>query len=159
MNFDGASKGNLGASGFGAIVRDEEGNLVGAVCGQAGFVSNNIAEIIALEEGLKWTAVNDIKKVVIEGDSKVILSGIINHWFTNWQLNAWIPRIYGHLQNFTDYQFQHTYHKGNKVANLLANHGIAGTLPAVISPVNARNRDIQHRLLEDRAHIPRTGID
>ncbi|GLJ54392.1 hypothetical protein SUGI_1168230 [Cryptomeria japonica] len=139
-------------------VRDEEGNLVGAVCGQVGFVSNNIAKIIALEEGLKWIATNDIKKVVIEGDSKVILSKIINHQFTNLRLNAWIPRIYGHLQKFMDYQFQHTYREGNKVADLLANHMIAGTLPVVISPANVGNRDIQQRLLEDRAHIPRARI-
>ncbi|GLJ54395.1 hypothetical protein SUGI_1168320 [Cryptomeria japonica] len=158
MNFNGASKGNPGAYGFGAVVRDEEGNLVGAVCGQVGFVSNNIAEIIALEEGLKWIATNDIKKVVIEGDSKVILSKIINHQFTNLRLNAWIPRIYGHLQKFMDYQFQHTYREGNKVADLLANHMIAGTLPVVISPANVGNRDIQQRLLEDRAHIPRARI-
>ncbi|GLJ49079.1 hypothetical protein SUGI_1035360 [Cryptomeria japonica] len=159
MNFDGASKGNPGASGFGAVVRDEEGNLVAAVCGQAGFVSNNIVEITALEEGLKWTTSNDIKKVVIEGDSKVILSRIIKHCFTNWHLNAWIPRIYGHLQKFMNYQIQHTLREGNQVADLLANHGIVGTLPAVLSPANVGNKDIQQRLLEDRARIPRTRIE
>ncbi|GLJ24485.1 hypothetical protein SUGI_0467640 [Cryptomeria japonica] len=142
MNFDGASKGNPRASGFGAVVRDEEGNLVGTACGQAGFVSNNIAETITLEEGLKWTIENDIKKVVIEGDSKVILSRIIKHHFTNWHLNAWIPRIYGHLQKFTDYQIQHTFCEGNQVADLLANHGIAGTLLAVLLPTNVGNRDV-----------------
>ncbi|GLJ15393.1 hypothetical protein SUGI_0252690 [Cryptomeria japonica] len=158
MNFDGASKGNPGISGFGAVVRDEEGNLVGVVCGQAGLVSNNIAEIITLEEGLKWASTNDISKVVIEGDSKVILGGVIKKRFTNWCLNAWIPRIYGHLQKFTDYHIQHTFHEGNQVADLLANHGIARTLPAVLSPANAGNRDLQHRLLENRAHIPRPGV-
>ncbi|GLJ10006.1 hypothetical protein SUGI_0119990 [Cryptomeria japonica] len=83
MNFDGASKGNSGLSGFGAVIRDEEGNLVGEICGQAGFVSNNIAEITTLEEGLKWVTANGITKVVIEGDSKVILSGIVNQRFMN----------------------------------------------------------------------------
>ncbi|XP_057863185.2 uncharacterized protein LOC131071386 [Cryptomeria japonica] len=62
MNFDGASKGNSGLSGFGAVIRDEEGNLVGEICGQAGFVSNNIAEITTLEEGLKWVTANGITK-------------------------------------------------------------------------------------------------
>ncbi|GLJ07917.1 hypothetical protein SUGI_0077130 [Cryptomeria japonica] len=50
MNFDGASKGNLGLSGYGAVIRDEKGEFIGAVSGQAGFVSNNIVEITALEK-------------------------------------------------------------------------------------------------------------
>ncbi|GLJ04731.1 hypothetical protein SUGI_0002170 [Cryptomeria japonica] len=136
-------------------IRDEEGKLVGAVCGQAGFVTNNIA---ALEEGLKWATTNGVSKVVIEGDSKVILSKIIKKHFMNWRLNAWIPWIYCHLQKFTDYHIQHTLHEGNQVADLLANHGIVKTLPAVLSPANVGNEDLQQILYEDRAHIPKSGI-
>ncbi|GLJ41805.1 hypothetical protein SUGI_0865260 [Cryptomeria japonica] len=142
MNFDGASKGNPGLSGYGAVVRDEEGNLLGAVCGQVGFVSNNIAEITALE-GLKWATDNGIMKVVVEGDSKVILNRIINQRFINWQLDTWIPRIYEYLKKFEDYHIQHTFYEGNQVVDLLANHGIANILPTVLSPVNAVNRDLQ----------------
>ncbi|GLJ45848.1 hypothetical protein SUGI_0965230 [Cryptomeria japonica] len=85
-NFDKGSKGNPGLSGFGVVIRDEEGNLVGVVCDQAGFVSNNIAKIATLEEGLKWATANCITKLVIEGDSKVILSRIIKQRFMNWWL-------------------------------------------------------------------------
>ncbi|GLJ48133.1 hypothetical protein SUGI_1016350 [Cryptomeria japonica] len=83
MNFDGASKGNPGLSGYGAVIRDEKGSFIGAICGQAGVVSNNIVEIIALEEGLKWAITNRLTKVVIEGDSKVVLNGITNKRFMN----------------------------------------------------------------------------
>ncbi|GLJ28515.1 hypothetical protein SUGI_0561030 [Cryptomeria japonica] len=137
MNFDGASKGNPQLSGYKAVVRDEEGNLMGAVCCQADIVSNNITEITALEDGLKWETANGITKVVIEGDSKVILNGVINHHFMNWRLNSWIPRMYSHLQKLKDYNIQHIFHKGNQVADLLANHGIAKILPPVLSPKNA----------------------
>ncbi|GLJ06474.1 hypothetical protein SUGI_0039990 [Cryptomeria japonica] len=143
INFDGASKGNPGLSGYGTVVRDEEGNLVEVVCGQVGFVSNNIAKITALEEGLKWATGNGITKVVIEWDSKFILNEIINQRFTNWRLNTWIPRIYSHLQKFKEFHIQHTFHEGNQVANLLANHGIAKTLTVILSPVNIGNRDLQ----------------
>ncbi|XP_059067080.1 uncharacterized protein LOC131858105 [Cryptomeria japonica] len=63
MNVDGASKGNPGLSGYGAIIRYEKGEFIGAVTGQEGFVSNNIAEITALEEGLKWATANGLTKV------------------------------------------------------------------------------------------------
>ncbi|GLJ08679.1 hypothetical protein SUGI_0093520 [Cryptomeria japonica] len=158
MNFDGASKGNLGLSGYGAVIRDEKGNLIGAVCGQVCFVSNNIAEITALEEGLKWAFANGVSKVVIEGDSKVVLNGITSKRFMNWRLDIWIPRIYGYLQKFKDCHVQHTFHEGNQVADLLANHGIDNSLPAVLSPAITVNRDLHQRLLEDIAHIPKSGI-
>lgn len=115
---------------------------MGAVCGQEGFVSNNIAEITALEEGLKWAIANRITKVVIEGDSKVILNRITNHRFLNWRLDTWIPRIYGYLQKFKDYHVHHIFRKGNHVADLLANHGIAKTLSVVLSLANAINIDL-----------------
>lgn len=140
------------------VIRDEKGEFIGAVSGQAGFVSNNIAEIIALEEGLKWATTNGLTKVVIEGDSKVVINGIINKHFLNWWLGSWIPRIYDHLLKFKDYQIQHTYQEGNQVADLLANHELDILLPAVLSTANAINRDILERLQEDVAHIPKSRM-
>ncbi|GLJ44531.1 hypothetical protein SUGI_0935020 [Cryptomeria japonica] len=158
LNFDGASKGNPGLSGYIVVIRDKKGNLIGAVCGQVGFVSNNIAEITALEEGLKWAFANGLPKVVIEGDSKVVLNGITNKRFMNWQLDTWIPRIYGYLQKFKDYHVQHTFCEGNQVANLLANHEIDNSLLAILSPAITVNRDLHQRLLEDIDHIPKSSI-
>ncbi|XP_057825648.2 uncharacterized protein LOC131037506 [Cryptomeria japonica] len=93
LKFDGASRGNPGLSGFGAMVKDEEGSFVGAICGPSGIVSNNVAEITTLEEGLKWVISNKQSKVAIEGDSQIILNGVNKKRFTNWRLNAWISRI------------------------------------------------------------------
>ncbi|GLJ07913.1 hypothetical protein SUGI_0076990 [Cryptomeria japonica] len=142
MNVDGASKGNPGLSGYGAIIRYEKGEFIGAVTGQEGFVSNNIAEITALEEGLKWATANGLTKVVIEGDSKVVINEIINKHFLNWRLGSWIPRIYDHLLKLEDYQIHHTYREGNQVADLLANHGLDILLPTILSTANAVNSDI-----------------
>ncbi|GLJ50505.1 hypothetical protein SUGI_1076090 [Cryptomeria japonica] len=121
LNFDGASRGNPGLSGFGAMVRDEDDSLVGAICGASGIVSNNVVEITALEEGLNWVIANNNLKVVIEVDSQIILNGVNKKCFTNWRLNERIPRINQLLQNLEDYQVKHIYHEGNRVANLLAN--------------------------------------
>ncbi|GLJ31485.1 hypothetical protein SUGI_0631840 [Cryptomeria japonica] len=103
LNFDGASHGNLSLSGFGAVVRDEEGSFVGAICGPSGIVSNNVAEITTLEEGLKWVIANKQSNNVIEGDSQIILNGVNKKIFTNWRLNTWIPRIDQLIQKLEDY--------------------------------------------------------
>ncbi|GLJ05557.1 hypothetical protein SUGI_0020220 [Cryptomeria japonica] len=141
LNFDGTSRGNPGVSGFGAVVRYEKGSLVGAICGPVGIATNNVAEITALEEGLKWASSNGVSKVMIEGDSQVILSRIIKKGSMNWRLNAWIPRINCLLQKLTDYHLHHIFHEGNQVADFLANQGIAKTLLIVMSSANAGNRD------------------
>ncbi|XP_059078222.1 uncharacterized protein LOC131876763 [Cryptomeria japonica] len=121
LNFDGASHGNLGLSGFGDVVRDEDGSLVGATCGLSGIVSNNVAEITALEEGLNWVIENNHLKVVIKGDSQIILNGVTKKYFTNWRLNERIPRINQLLKKLEDYQVKHIYREGNHVADILAN--------------------------------------
>ncbi|GLJ16292.1 hypothetical protein SUGI_0274650 [Cryptomeria japonica] len=144
-------------------VRDEKGTLVGAVCGPVGIATNNIAEITALEEaaleeGLKRASSKGVSKVMIEGDSQVILSGIIKKGFRNWRLNAWILRINCLLQKLTDYHLHHTFHEGNQVADFLANQDIAETLPTVMSSIDAGNRDFQNILTNDRAHFSKTGI-
>ncbi|GLJ41750.1 hypothetical protein SUGI_0864040 [Cryptomeria japonica] len=158
VNFDGASKGNPRLSSYGAVVRDDKGRLVRVVCGQVGIATNNIVKITALEEGLIWAASNGVTKVMIEGDSKIILSGIIKKGFENWWLNTWIPRIYCLLQKLMNYHLQHTFREGNQVVDFLSNQGIAKTLPAVLSLANAGNRDLQNILYEDKAHFSKMGI-
>jgi hypothetical protein len=52
MNFDGASKGNLGQAGYGRVFRNNKGNILRMYGGQMGINTNNVVELQALEEGL-----------------------------------------------------------------------------------------------------------
>ncbi|XP_057856839.2 uncharacterized protein LOC131066157 [Cryptomeria japonica] len=81
MNFDGAYRGNSGESGYGAIICDEFGNMVGAKYDLMGVLTNNIAEVTVLEAGLEWCVEKGVHNVMIEGDSQVILNGISNQRF------------------------------------------------------------------------------
>ncbi|GLJ31315.1 hypothetical protein SUGI_0628260 [Cryptomeria japonica] len=54
LNFDGASKGNPGDVGFGAIIRNDSSKIVRGVYGGLGKATNNEAEIKALEAGLNF---------------------------------------------------------------------------------------------------------
>ncbi|GLJ23527.1 hypothetical protein SUGI_0445720 [Cryptomeria japonica] len=140
------------------MVKDEDGSLVGAICGPSEIVSNNVAEITALEEGLKWVIANNHPKVAIEGDSQIILNGVTKKCFTNWRLNERILRIDQLLQKLEDYQVKHIYREGNSVADLLANQGVIESQTKFISVVDSVIKDLGVLLEMDRDIIPRKGI-
>ncbi|XP_057859048.1 uncharacterized protein LOC131067901 [Cryptomeria japonica] len=124
LNFDGASRGNLGRSGVGAIIRNEVGEVVRAISGLVGVATNNVAEISVMEAGLQWCVNNGVVKLIIEGDSQVILNGVTKSVFQNWRLECWILRINMLLNLLGDYHIQHMFQEGNKVADYLANMGV-----------------------------------
>ncbi|GLJ39258.1 hypothetical protein SUGI_0801060 [Cryptomeria japonica] len=83
INFDGACRGNPSEFGFGAIIHDELGVMMGDKYGPLGVLTNNIAEVTTLEAGLEWCVEKGVHKVMVEGDSQVILNGISNQQFTD----------------------------------------------------------------------------
>jgi hypothetical protein len=48
MNFDGASKGNLGHPGFVGVFRNEKGEILGIYAGYLGIERNNTTELYVL---------------------------------------------------------------------------------------------------------------
>src|SRR6185369_17003758 len=73
LEFDGGSRGNPGPAGIGVVVRAEDGTPLITLGRYIGRCTNNVAEyralITALEEALKLGA----KRVVIRGDSELII--------------------------------------------------------------------------------------
>lgn len=51
FNFDGASKGNLGATGFGGAIKDNNGDIKLVLYGTIGHDTNNVTELSRLLEG------------------------------------------------------------------------------------------------------------
>ncbi|XP_059070391.1 uncharacterized protein LOC131860054 [Cryptomeria japonica] len=123
LNFDGACRGNPGQAGYGAVIRDEVGNIVASTYGQIGHTTNNDAKIRALMAGLLLCKNKGLTNVQIEGDSQIIINGIINSRFTNWQLARWLPRIHNLLHSIKPYEISHIYREGNRLADL-ANLGV-----------------------------------
>ncbi|CAA0827813.1 Unknown protein [Striga hermonthica] len=52
LHTDGSSMGNLGPSGFGAVLRNHEGVWIEGISGNIGIADNTLAEVIAILEGL-----------------------------------------------------------------------------------------------------------
>ncbi|GLJ30420.1 hypothetical protein SUGI_0602070 [Cryptomeria japonica] len=124
LNFDGACRGNLGVSSFGVVIRNNKVKLLLGSYGALGVATNNEAEIRALLEGLKLCVTNKMTKIVIEGDSLVIIQGIIKRGFQSRNLNKWVPCISRLLNDIDHYEITHTYKEGNRVADCVARLGI-----------------------------------
>ncbi|GLJ18103.1 hypothetical protein SUGI_0319690 [Cryptomeria japonica] len=69
VNFDGADRGNLGKSIYGAIIRDKFGNFVGANYGPLGINTNNMAEMAGLVAGMECLNSFTFKHIYREGNS------------------------------------------------------------------------------------------
>lgn len=76
LNFDKASRGNLGKSSIAAILRNWKGEFISATCGTIPYGTNNVAELKALSVGLKIASELSISQIVIESDSMITISAL-----------------------------------------------------------------------------------
>eukprot|EP00253_Pinus_taeda_P013241 PITA_13241 len=74
LNFDGASKGNPGPSGFGGVFRDHTGTLHLLYLGSNGWDTNNSSELEGLWQGLLQAQKHNLFPLKIEGDSQIIIN-------------------------------------------------------------------------------------
>ncbi|XP_062005888.1 uncharacterized protein LOC133723072 [Rosa rugosa] len=75
MNFDGATDVKNGVSGIGAVFRDHEGTLKGAVAAPlVGNISPRAVESLALLHGLRYALHVGFTKLEVEGDALTVLN-------------------------------------------------------------------------------------
>lgn len=72
--FDGAAQCNPGPAGAGWAIKDRAGKLLTKGNMYLGEQTNNIAEYTALIEGLKEARKLKIKKLIVAGDSNLVIS-------------------------------------------------------------------------------------
>lgn len=99
---DGASKGNPGPGGWGAVVvypersRGVDGKAVKEIGGAQAHTTNNAMELTAAIEGLR--AVSS-KEVTVYTDSAYVVEGITK-WVHQWEKNGWKTRKNEEISNF-----------------------------------------------------------
>ena len=84
---DGASKGNPGKGGWGAIVADER--QVQELGGSEAHTTNNRMELMAAYESLAHAAVLAPKQIDLYLDSSYVMNGATK-WGSGWRRNGWI---------------------------------------------------------------------
>ncbi|GLJ16005.1 hypothetical protein SUGI_0265080 [Cryptomeria japonica] len=117
-----------------------------------------MAEIAGLLAGLEWSVGRGFHNIEVEGDSQIILNGIIKQKFENWKLEVCCPKIQGLCDSIDIYSFKHIYREGNSVTNWLANSGIDCDGPKQLSNVEELPNGLFSVLVADKARIPRSGI-
>ena len=115
LNFDGASRGNPGPSGFGACIRNPSGQVVAITVAPLPFDTNNIAEAHALLVDLILAKQGWFHRLHIECDSLVIIDACIHRRIISWKLKYVLNQIWRLLDELLVIRISHIYREGNKV--------------------------------------------
>ena len=85
-----------------------------------------MVEFLALEEGLHTCLQLGISKLIIEGDSQIVLNAIRTHSTPNWILKSRLQEVILPLDKFEELSFYHIFREGNSKTDSLANYGVDG---------------------------------
>ena len=121
---DGASKGNPRPVGSGGVLLDYSGRIVLNFAWGLGQKTNNFAEMLAIWQGLNQARSLSIKKLVIIGDSSIIIQDFKQKKIpTNMELAHYFRKVSFQLKDFDEVQFYHVLRKLNHNADHEANVG------------------------------------
>lgn len=125
LRFDGASKGNPGLSGAGAVIYNEDKEI----WSESHFIgndrTNNEAEYIGLILGLRKAIELNIKELLVEGDSMLIIKQMTGEYrVTSDRLEPLHKTAKSLETQFDKIAYKHIYRKDNKRADELANIAI-----------------------------------
>lgn len=127
---DGGSRGNPGASGAGAIVRNEKGETVVEVSEFLGHTTNNVAEYTAVLRALeKLSALlgsgSKDAEVLARMDSMLVVRQMKGEWkLKHPGLKPLAARVHELVLLFNSVTFEHVYRDSNKDADRLANEAM-----------------------------------
>lgn len=122
--FDGASKGNLGATSGGGVILNPDGSTEIRFHWGLGIESNNRVEALALWQGLKLAIKRKLQTLSVFGDSTLIIQALnLNSTPSQIQLASIFEKIKLTLPQFRKIPFFHILRQLNSQADLEANRG------------------------------------
>ncbi len=125
LRFDGASKGNPGIAGAGAVLY-ENGKEIWCISRYLGIQTNNYAECFAVILGIDEACTREIKNLEVEGDSMLVINQLKGKWkVNNKDLKTLYLSIQQTLKQFNNITYNHIYRNYNKRADELANIGVS----------------------------------
>jgi ribonuclease HI len=92
---DGASEGNPGPGGWGAVLV-VDGDVINEAMGSDGYTTNNKMELTAMIAGLKMLPKD--AEVTVYTDSQLIVN-TLNDWAKKWKANGWKKKSSGPIAN------------------------------------------------------------
>lgn len=125
INVDGASRGNPGEAGAGAVIKDPEGQVVKKLKKYLGRTTNNVAEYNAVLIALESARDLGLNSIRIFADSELMvkqLNGVYR--VKSEDLRPLYDRAMSLIKGFKDCKVAHVYREDNPVADSLANEAI-----------------------------------
>ncbi|HEY3306438.1 MAG TPA: ribonuclease HI family protein [Candidatus Binatia bacterium] len=122
---DGASRGNPGEAGSGAVIFDETGKTIRELTRYLGRATNNVAEYEAFLMGLEEVLRLGGKRLRVESDSELLvrqLNGVYR--VKDEKLSRLHQEAQALLRQLDSYRIIHVRREKNRVADRLANQAI-----------------------------------
>lgn len=124
--FDGASRGNPGKAGAGALMINDEGKVAWETSRFLGEKTNNEAEYMALILLLKAAKEHGVRSLRVFGDSKLVVSQVSRQWKINLPHLRLLAQQAWELADGMDISYHWIPREQNKRADILSNEGIDG---------------------------------
>ncbi|XP_016493401.1 uncharacterized protein LOC107812748 isoform X2 [Nicotiana tabacum] len=122
LEFDGASKGNPGQAGAGAVIRADDGSLTCRLREGLGVATSNHAEYRAFILGLKYALSKGFTNIRVQGDSKLVCMQIQGLWKVKNQNIATVFEQAKQLkERFLSFRIIHVLRESNSDADQQAN--------------------------------------
>ena len=125
LHCDGASRGNPGPAGAGAVLCDPQGEVKARLARYLGETTNNVAEYQALLLGLELARQLKVSRLQVFADSELLVRQLTGryrvkapHLLPLWQ------KAVNELRKFDTWAISHVPREENLLADELANQGI-----------------------------------
>ncbi len=124
---DGASRGNPGSAGAGAIIKAKDGRVLKRLKKYLGVVTNNAAEYEALVMALKAARSMGLKKIRMHADSELVVKQIKGVYrVRSEELRPFYTEAMELIDGFNRFEITHVPREKNSEADRLANEAIDG---------------------------------
>ena len=129
VNVDGGARGNPGPAAIGAVVRDEDGEILGERAERIGRSTNNVAEYKALLLGIATAAELGGTEVELVGDSELIVRQVEGRYKVK---DATLQELHGEVKRalgqFEHWSIRHVKRAQNADADRLVNAALDGAI-------------------------------
>lgn len=122
---DGASRGNPGPAGAGAVLIGEDGEILATEYQYLGTATNNLAEYSGAILGLQKAIELGATQVTLRADSELLIKQLKGQYkVKNEGLKPLYQRALSLLKNFKGVVLEHVPREANKLADRAANQAI-----------------------------------
>lgn len=122
LNGDGGSRGNPGPSASGAVLFDEDENVIAEASRFLGTQTNNYAEYTAIIIGLELAMAHGVSDLVVRLDSELAVKQLRGEYrVRNEDLARLFVQVKALSRNFKSISFVHVRREYNRHADALVN--------------------------------------